>query len=417
MKINIKKTSLAYLTILAVIMHGAVYWSVYAQESYAVLGLVAVTELLILTFVAHSGIQKWFLVYCVVSASCYFMAAFVNGIGLSAGLNIKTALIYDLNILTILVGFAIDKKKFINYFVWLITVISAISLFFYAVQSFLGKEAISSFFTYVEWGRGHYVNLFYSFPLKDTRNYAVFYEPGVFQILTNSALYILIFGKNYFELSNKKYIISILILCAAILTSGSTTGYINLLLILSGIIFTKGKTTLQKRISMLFFVAVIIVLIDYVINGMNSILSTYVLNKIFETQSSSGVTNYNTSGGARLYMFSLMLSALKQNPLFGIGGDAVNNAISTKFFEGFGTGNGLASLVAGKGLLTAFAIIGPFIYMGYKNRGIRFHYLILLMIYFNTVCAQSPYSIMCCSFVLLFVMKFNERMDIGSEVS
>ena len=97
---------------------------------------------LLIAGVFRTGLPKWFIGYCIATATCYFLSAFMNGIGLSAGLNIKTAITYDINILIIIVAYSIDRKKLINYFVGFVTVISAVSLVFYALETILGRDAI-----------------------------------------------------------------------------------------------------------------------------------------------------------------------------------------------------------------------------------------------------------------------------------
>lgn len=415
MFINLKNVSIALFAFLAVITQGAVYYSIFFQNSYAaILGIIFIA--LIIATYFKIGIPKSFFVYCIITALCYFLSAFINGIGFSSGLNIKTALIYDMSLLICLVAFALDGRKFINYLVWIVTVVSAISLVFYTIENTMGRNAISQLFTYYSWGRGHYANLFYTFASNDTRNYSIFYEPGVFQIVTISSLYLLIFGKQYFEMSVKKYVVAIIILIAAVLTGGSTTGYINLLFIVLGVLLMRRKSSLERGIAMVFSIAVAVLFIDYIVNGDGSILTVYVMDKIFTMTSSSGNAYYASSGGARLFMFHMALQALAENPFFGIGNTRVSAAVNEAFFEGFGTGNGLGAMIASKGLVTAFVTIAPILVMGYRNRQSMYQYTILLLIYFNTIISQSTYSVVCCAFVVLMMTDFRENKETVREV-
>ncbi|MBN1126161.1 MAG: hypothetical protein JXA82_14225 [Sedimentisphaerales bacterium] len=61
------------------------------------------------------------------------------------------------------------------------------------------------------------------------RNFGMFWEPGAFQGYLILALIFLAFIKN--DMSQKQYVYSLLILCAAVLSTLSTTGYIALILI------------------------------------------------------------------------------------------------------------------------------------------------------------------------------------------
>ena len=407
--INIFKLSQFILVLLMVVMHGAVYWSVNFQESYVALSAVALFVLLI-AGIYLDGIPKWFLVYCMATVVCYFLSAFMNGIGLSTGLNIKTAFILDINILTVWVAYQMDRERALKLFVQIVTVLAAISLAFYFTSLIVGKNVLTRLFTYYSWGRGHYVNPLYSFT-KDDRNYGIFYEPGVYQIVLNTALYLLLFARDRIKLSSKAYHFSLIVLIATVITSGSTTGYLNLAFILIGMLLLKGKSRMQKRIATVCGIFIIAFAIDYITNGDDSLVSTYVLSKIFETNLTTSAINYNSSGGARLYIVGLMLEALKSNPFFGLGSNFVSDAVSTEFYSGFGTGNGFCAMIASKGLVTTGITVVPFLYMAYKNRSSGLQYLILLLVYFNTVLAQSSFAVMCCSFVLICMHNFEKSAD------
>ena len=413
MKVNLFKLSQFILVLLMIVMHGAVYWSVNFQESYVALFSIALFVLIMASWY-RVGIPKWFMVYCVATAACYFWSALTNGIGLSTGLNIKTALILDVNILTALVAYKMDKKRALKLYVLIVTVLAGISLAFYLTTLIIGKDAIARFFTYYSWGRGHYVNPLYSFT-KDNRNYGIFYEPGVYQIVLNTALYLLLFARDQFTLSRRVYNLALVILIVTVFTSGSTTGYLNLAFILIGVLLMKGKSKIQKRVALICGMFIVVAAFDYIINGDNSLVNIYILDKIFETRITSSVINYNTSGGARLYIVELALEALKSNPFFGLGANYVSEAVNAKFSLGFGTGNGFCSMIASKGLVTTIITIVPFLYMAYKNLNSGLQYSVFLLIYFNTVFAQSSFAIMCCSFALLCMIDFGETMVVADE--
>ncbi|MCD8235241.1 MAG: O-antigen ligase family protein [Prevotellaceae bacterium] len=410
MLVDTEKASVGVLAFLMVILTGAVYWSAYGFESYA--ALLAVFGFTVLVCCAFlKGIPRWYLIYVIVTAACYFISAFMNGIGLSEGLNIKTAFQIDIYLLIVLTAYAIDKRRTINYFVNIVVFVSAISLVFYTIQTVLGRESVSSLFSYLNWGRGHYVNLLYTYAANDTRNYSIFYEPGVFQIVTTASLYLLIFAKQYFNMGSKRYGISVVVLIASVLTCGSTTGYLNMLILLIGVLFLRRKSKTQTRLIWLFAAVVIFLVYDYMVNGDASVINTYVIEKMFDISSDSSDVYYQSSGGARYFMFNMAITALKENPFFGIGNTRVSAAIGETFFSGFGTGNGLCAMIASKGLITTIATISPIIYMAYRNRGSAVQFWTFILIYFNTVVAQSTNSLMCCAFVLLAITEYEETAE------
>lgn len=411
MIVNHKSIVIVLLSFLAVIMHGSVYWAMYAQNSYMYLGAIFIICLL-LAQLYFGGIHRWYFAYVISMGLCYILSALFNGIGFSSGLNIQTVLVYAINILVIAVGIDIDLAKFTRMYVRVIVIFAFISLIFYFLTSILGKNTISSMFQFYTWGRGHYVNLFYTMTVDGNRNYGIFYEPGVYQIVLLSALYLLIYAKEIFALE-KWYTFSIVTLVITLLTTGSTTGYLGILFIILGLLFQYRKGTIERRITFLFFIFTLYVFIDYVIHDEASFINTYVINKFYEMEDNG----YMSSGGSRLFMFDLAVHAVKESPFFGLGELYLRNAISELYFNDFGTGNALCAMIASKGLITTVVVIGPLLVMAYRRRRSFLQYIVFLAIYVNTVIAQSANSIICCSFFLIAYIDFKrlEQGEIGIE--
>lgn len=405
--INIRKLFLLILTYIMIIMHGAVIWSGVIGDGYASLLIVAVITLFVIIYF-NLPFRKSFLLYCGLTAACYFISSFMNGIGLSAGLNIKTALIIDINILLASTLINLGKEKAVTLYVKMIVFFAFISVVCFACQQALGTEIFpSNLFPYLRWGRGHWGYLFYSYTT-DARNYGIFYEPGVYQVLLNSVLYILFFWNDMLLVAEKNKQRYIIIVLLAIATTASTTGYISAIILLAGFLIKRrgvnaNERKLEKRILLIVAIVIIFFGVDYFRNSDNSYLSIYVIRKINETNITTGAFNYNSSGGARLFIVNQALEALKTNPFFGMGSVSLSNSIADEFWSGFGTGNVLFSTIASKGLVTTFITIAPIIVVAYHNRKNNLSFMIYLLIYINTIVSQS--QLLYGSFVLLALLR------------
>lgn len=405
--INIRNIIQFFLIYLMIIMHGAVIWSAVIGDSYANLLIIALIALMVISRF-HLPFRKTYLLYCAATAACYFISALMNGIGLSAGLNIKTAIIIDINILVASVAVNLNQQKAVTIFVKIVSILAGISVICFFGQQLIGTGIFpSSLFPYINWGRGHWGYLIYSYT-EDQRNYGIFYEPGVYQVLLNSALYLLLFRNDELllkEKSNQKNLILILI---AIATAGSTTGYISMIILLVGFLIKKHNThtklkKYERQLILIVLLMICFIAFDYIRNGSNSFFSMYVIEKLNETNITTGNFNYDTSGGARLFIIDQAMDALRTNPLFGVGSISLSNAIANEFWSGFGTGNVLFNTIATKGLVTLLITIVPVFYIAYRNRRSKIEFIVFLLIYINTVVAQS--QLLYGSFVLLALYK------------
>lgn len=405
--INIKDLFTFILTYIMIIMHGAVIWSAVIGDGY--IPLIAVV-IIALFAIIYFGLpfRKTYLLYCVTTAACYFISAIMNGIGLSSGLNIKTAIIIDINILIASTLLYLGKEKAVTLYVKLVVFFAFISVICFMCQQVIGPDIFpTGLFPYLRFGRGHWGYLFYSYT-RDPRNYGIFYEPGVYQVLLNSVLYILLFWNDILCLSSKimqRYTIIILI---AIATAASTTGYISAIIILAGFLIKKHGVNsdtkkLENQIILIVVLTVSFFVVDYILNGSDSYFEMHVLNKINETNITTGDFNYNSSGGARLFIFNQAIEALKINPLFGIGSVSLSDSIASEFWSGFGTGNVLFSTIATKGLVTTALTVMPVIIVAYQNRKNNLCFIVYLLVYISTVIAQS--QLLYSSFVFLALLR------------
>lgn len=129
------------------------------------------------------------------------------------------------------------------------------------------------------------------------RNQGLYWEPGVFQVLLNIYLFIMLVERRY---PYKKAILPIFL----IISTFSTTGLIIMSLILF-CSFVKRKKTITpiKKIFLVSFFAIL--------------LSPIVYNNVIEKFSS----DKSPSSALRTYDFFMGLNIIKDNPLWGVGMD------------------------------------------------------------------------------------------------
>lgn len=169
---------------------------------------------------------------------------------------------------------------------------------------------------------------FYSYlEIHATRNCGFYTEPGVYQIVLNAALFILLFWKDKLRLKNEKqYRTLVSIIFITLITCQSTTGYIAMIVILVCFFCMHSRESnalgFKANLLLLLVVAGAAVLIDYVIHGTDSILYIQVINKIFGG-TASGINISDSTGQYRMETVQASFQALSED-LFGIGFDRFN---------------------------------------------------------------------------------------------
>lgn len=219
-----------------------------------------------------------------------------------------------------------------------------------------------------------------------TRNCGIFTEPGVYQMVINSALYLILFKGNKIESKRKIRYCTILIL--TILTIQSVTGFIGALLVLFFYSIDKRNDDRKVRnyIMYAFTLLVIIMLVDLSMNSTNSIVYTLFVKKIVEI-GGFGATDAVSSGGARTGMIATCFKLMLCNPL-GIGYDGTQAYVSmaqTKF-----AGAAIMEFGAAMGVIPFLWLIifysKPILESALIKNIVK---LLVILLIFNSLLAQS----------------------------
>lgn len=262
----------------------------------------------------------------------------------SGGAGISVLLEWGLYIFCVRITLEIDVNNFLDRYIWIIYVFAIISLIGFAIQ-IISPDLIktifvrydSNFSEYAGWVNGQATYnaqsawgkfLFTMDERHSTKNLGIYSEPGCYQIVLNSALYVILFMKDFISLDERKINRITIVLIVAIITCQSTTGYLSLGILLICYLFDSKREGTSQRGRIGFSISIVLVLLglDYILNGTDSLLGSVIFSKLF----GSG-TSIDLSGGTGIYrigsIFSSIVSMI-QHPL-GVGYDEIYTLIQT----------------------------------------------------------------------------------------
>ena len=280
------------------------------------------------------------------------------------------------------------EDRFAHNYVRCTFILSFISLIFYLItlispqifQSFATASYLSEYWTEEQ----YYVNVFYSYLQNSIRNTSIFTEPGIYQIVVNSAIFILLFCKNQIALSDQSRVAYLTVFIITIITAQSVTGYIALIVIILFFVFEKTEyiwQTKAKRRIMALLIGIIIFCLILQLLGVGYIFDD-ILGKVV---SNGNIDLSQGSGKYRLVIIAETLKTIIKHPL-GVGYGTATNIIYAidKGAAGAAFMFSLMALGVGHILLLMLIIFSPMRF--YKKSHVKF---LVIFLYFNTTLAQS----------------------------
>lgn len=294
-----------------------------------------------------------------------------------------------------------DPEKFLERWVRFVVLMAVISLVFYLavqinagmVRKILPTRFVSEHIVTV-WGdqaplvtRAGYGNglLLYSVRAQELdRNNGLFGEPGLYQMVLNSALYILLFLRDRLDIDDGKRARYIFILLATLVTCKSTSGYISALALIFVYVLLNNRNeenVIRRRIMGLSSIVVVIGLADYLIRGRSSLIYEQIIAKLF----SNGQFDLAADTGSwRLMTMATEGISMLKHPL-GIGYDAANGQL----IQG-STGAQLFITGAALGIIPFIAFQVWTCYPILKTRELgRLEKIGFLFMYYNSMLTQS----------------------------
>ncbi|MBT4484978.1 MAG: hypothetical protein HOC71_15025 [Candidatus Latescibacteria bacterium] len=260
----------------------------------------------------------------------------------------------------VMVGLAI--LSFVFYFSYLLFYYSGINLDSKIIQIATSLGTASS-------GSGYrYPLIFHTFVLFENsffRNSGMFWEPGAFQGYLILALIFLAFVKN--DMPRKQYIRYLLILCSAVLSTLSTTGYIALALI--PLLHYNWQARQRSRMMFRLAVGLVIILPLLVVGGLYAYRTLPFLGEKIEGQMEQAQYQ-NRAGWYKGRVGSLVFDwkYIQERPLTGWGLHSVTrHALDPWMQVDDGMGNGMSDFTA------KFGITGMLLWLFFVFRGMMYH--------------------------------------------
>ena len=240
------------------------------------------------------------------------------------------------------IAMTIDRRMFLTRFIRIVCFFGIISVLFWAAfcinPSLVNAWPATSFWTQ-NLGTGQWATVLhgkglwlYSYlEIHATRNCGFYTEPGVYQIVLNAALFVLLFWKKKLYFGNEKqYRTATVIVLLTLITCQSTTGYLSMMVILLCFFFMRVRERdirmLKQKIAVLVVAITAVLITDYWLRGEESLLYVQVLNKLFGGDIGAGINLEDSTGQYRWITVMASLKALSMDP-FGIGYDAFYGVI------------------------------------------------------------------------------------------
>lgn len=338
--------------------------------------------------------RNMYIVFVLLLGSLY-LTRWINGGGYGMDF-------YLLNVSKIWVTYVtvhLDREKFLERFVRLVVFFAGISLIMW-IAYFVAPNIVERFLlANSDFFGGTKGMLLYTFRYStwmrsDTRNVGIFTEPGIYQIVLNSAIYMLVFMNAELRFSNRKMIKYLLILLCALVSSQSTTGFISLGVILLGFLVLRKKDGIRIRTLQIMVLCVVILLVDYSIEGKNSIIYNSVISKL---STEAGQFDLNVSTGFyRMNGITTGWEIFLEHPLGA--GDNYETALSRILTDTVASGVGIIRVLAVCGIIT-FILFSYFnIIIAKKMIKPIIPFIVYLLMWINTGTSQSDivYSCLLC---------------------
>lgn len=277
-------------------------------------------------------------------------------------------------------AYKIERKNYIERYINVIVFFALISVICFIIQqtnletllNFLGVPYNDLMFTY-------YGKWFYTYTAGHAyRNMGMYTEPGLFQIVLNSALFILLYMGKSLSISKKKKKVEIIILIVTCFTTLSTTGLLTMAVILLGTLFTKEKK--KKEIIVLIIACIAFLSYNYVMLGDESIITMYIIDKLQTTGTAQlAAQSHLSSGNARFMAFYVAAKCVMSYPL-GAGYYNYKSIASAMGYPDI-AGNGIAFYGSVLGVVGVCVILYQVLKMAWKFKPNNNAFIIFTLMY------------------------------------
>ena len=377
--LNKKEIIQYFLIFLMLISQGS---HLYGLNTYGVSMLIlGVCSLLLIR--DRKLITKNIMLICMLLVAAVAFVRLMNNGG--AGISVLTD--YLSKILIMYIAYSYDKERFPYRFVKIVYVYAVISLVFYGISQFspILVKALTPFHSYKE----DYKTMFHGlwlYVLRESeidRNTGIYMEPGLYQIVLSTCLYLLLFYKKAVGMENRKRERYILVFILTIITTKSTSGLLGMLFLIT-IYFMTKKDGAKRKILILFTFLLIFLGIDYSINTDNSIIMKNFVLKLVDD--SNQINLSASSGKYRIQAVEICLETVSDHPL-GIGYDNTLDILFARYPGAAGAA--LAIDIMALGVIPILIILYEFLHQSIRNSQSVYNVIIFIFFYLNAALAQS----------------------------
>lgn len=350
---------------------------------------------------------------------------------LNGGIGISFWYEMALKVLVVYMALCVDEEHFLDRLLKLVSILASISILLWGLQ-IIGINLPVRLFTahntrYIHaeydfqgnrsvWNYKCYGLFLYSYmTYYPNRNIGIFTEPGIYQAVLNSALFVLLFMNEYIHIDSSKRKRLIVLFSVTLLTTQSTTGYLGFLAILLVLLINrKGDDSINwKKMAVSLGIAFLIGLgIDLAIRGDDSLLNVAFISKLFDNSNRLSLVAENSTGKYRMASLLMSFQAMLDHPL-GLGYDGWIAYSSVN--ELSGAGGFPLKLGAVLGIVPLVCLL-MWLFMPIKNfqKGCKVS-ILFIFLYFNTALAQTSAVYPVLIMIPIILKKFDRKKSIEME--
>lgn len=403
MRINLKvpcRTVIQYFLIYLVLIYNGAVWFRNNQDVMMIVTL-CMSTLFIIT-----RIKKRWMWANIKSIFPIFLSMCLTNFLTKGSLSIGTILNVMSRFLLILFAYDWNAERFVERYVKTVVFVSGISIIMFTLQC-INPLAIQLISQKMYHGTGtFYVTPFYTMSMWATnRNVGIMTEPGLYQILLCSAIYLILFLPKATQSLNRMR--GLLILSIALITSQSTTGYLNLAILIIGFLVQRKDSPEKRKIKIIVTGLFIVAICVLSFGGNISFIQNTITSKLINPQTGRIDVSVST-GRARIISMLTDLILVRKYPL-GCGFDIYNANWKGLLVEHIGDTASCAALtysLAVFGFLTCMLIWRYYLKNLWNNRTSFFSFLSLLMVFVNTSLSQP--LLYYPAFMVLFIVNEND---------
>lgn len=334
--------------------------------------------------------QHYILFLILLLLSLFFEIFITNG-----GVSLSSVGSIMSRFMIVLAAFYWDEEKFPERFVKISILFATFSLVCFGIE-IVSPEILKMFMSpHVEtvtnywktYNVTYYSNLIFAFTENSIRNLGIYHEPGLYQIVLNTTLYLLLFKKDRLNISRSRYYRYLIITIASIITCMSTTGYIGMI-VLFLIYFLFMKNNSESNIKWLGLGGIIGFIFYCFFSGENNIIYKTIISKV--TNASGEFDLSVSTGHSRIMSLLADIQVFKEHP-FGIGylnyNDTWKSNLLDETISDVSSCVGLTQILAILGIGVTVLILGYYVFLMLRNlTGVE--RISFILMFLNTCLAQ-----------------------------